>query len=126
MDQSVLSQYARCLNGIEYIATLDKGIERIKEVASWPDGKLPDETQNVFPAFCEYVAFNMGVKYPFFEALYHFLKNKEVHLFKHICDKDFKGYILTYDEAFEMFLFLKQDKVRDILDTYNKLPINTY
>ena len=126
MEQSVLSQYARYLHGIEYIAMLDEGIERIKEVASWPDGKLPDETQKIFPAFCEYVAFNMGVKYPFFEALYFFLNNNEVLLFKHICDKDFKGFQLNHDEVFELFRYLGQNKVRDILDLYNKLPSNIY
>ncbi len=126
MDLSVLSQYTHYLHGLEYIAMLDKGIERIKDVASWPEGKLPDEIQKLFPAFCEYVAFNMGLKYPFFEALYFMLRDKEVLLFKHICDNDFKGSQLTYDEAFELFLLLKQDKVRDLLDSYNKLPSNIY
>ena len=58
MDLSILSQYAHYLHGLEYIAMLDKGIERIKEVASWPEGKLPDEIQKIFPAFCEYVAYS--------------------------------------------------------------------
>ena len=108
---------------------VDDCIKRITNVVEWPEGKLPDQVQHVFPAFCAYVAFNMEIKYPFFEALSFALHGKEVLLFKHICDNDFNSSMLLADEAYEMMMYLGVDEVRTILDiyrSYGSLSSDTY
>ena len=111
MNKSDLEQYAEYLNSFEYMSFMEEGIQRIKRTASWPDGKLPDNVRDIFPAFCEYVAFNVGTKIPFFEVVSYFVNGREDLLFSYLLSKNFNSKILLYDEAFEFLLMLETNIV---------------
>lgn len=117
-DIEVFSDYEIERNGLKYLLFLDKGIQRIKSVASWPNGILPDKIQKVFPKFCEYIAFNMGTLYPFFEIIDFFVPVDR--LFASLCKTNFQREKLSYDEAFE-FLLSFPDDCHSFLDSYGKM-----
>ena len=95
------------------------GIERLKQVASCPDGKIVDDVQPIFGAFCEFVTFNECVRRPFFKILDHILNSRIVNLFSVLLVKNQETDLqLTYEEAFDLFLFLGESRVRSILDVY--------
>ena len=118
MDITELSEFEIDGYGMRCMLLLDKGIQRIKSVAAWPDDKLPDKIQSVFPKFCEYIAFNMGTLYPFFEVIYSFVSADR--LFASLCKTDFQREKLSYDEAFEFLLSFPYD-YHSFLDSYGKM-----
>ena len=118
MDITELSEFEIDGYGMRCMLLLDKGIQRIKSVATWPDDKLPDKIQSVFPKFCEYIAFNMGTLYPFFEVINSFVPADR--LFASLCKTDFQREKLSYDEAFE-FLLSFPDDYHSFLDSYGKM-----
>ena len=95
------------------------GVERLTQVASWPDGKIVEDVQPLFGAFCEFVVFNECVKRPFFEILSALLNNKIGELFSVLLAKNAATESsLTYKEAFDFFLLIGKRQARDILDAY--------
>lgn len=126
MTKGDLEEYAECLSGFEYMSFMDDGIQRLSRIVSWPDGKLPEQVRDIFPAFCEYVAFNVGTKIPFFEAVCLYAEGREDQLFSYLLGKKFTTSILSYDEAFEFLLMLNTKEVRSILEAYGKFPSNAF
>ena len=122
-----ISIYRRELSGI---LNQEVGIERLTQVATFPNGKLVDEVQPIFGPFCEFVLFIESVWHPFFRMLYRFLRGKEDRLFGILLASEKKtGHPLTYEEAFYFFRYISRHtdvSVRDILDVYNKCSHYTY
>lgn len=94
------------------------GIDRLIQVASCPDGKLVEDVQPIFGAFCEFVTFNECIRRPFFEILSTTLNNKMGSLFSLLLANNKSSFSLTYEEAFEFFMLIGKKQVRDILDSY--------
>lgn len=95
------------------------GVERLTQVAAWPDGRIVEDVQPIFGAFCEFVVFNECVKRPFYKILSAILNNKIDALFSVLLAKNTAAESsLTYKEAFDYFLLIGKNKVRKILDAY--------
>lgn len=124
VDAKIIDTYKEFLKSLPM---LKKGISRIHNVITWPDAKLSKDTEDTFLYICEYISFVVGVKQPFFRILYNILSSKIASLFNNLKPSSFKSNKkLTYDEAYDLFVYLGKNDDRDIINIYNKLDSNVY
>ena len=121
MNLKQLSYYEGCLTPI---MLLDRGIERVKEVASFPTGKIPGYFEEEFSAMCEFLAFDEGIRMPFFEILNDAIEGEDVALLNTFEPKKVV-HILTHEEAFSFLRVLGNSRTRSILEASN-LPSNIF
>ena len=57
---------------------IDRGTERVNEVASFPTGEIPEQFDKEFSAMCEFLAFDEGIRLPFFKILNNAVEGKYV------------------------------------------------
>jgi hypothetical protein len=103
---------------------LDRGIERVYEVASFPTGVIPEKFEKEFSAMCEFLAFDEGIRLPFFKILNNAVERKYVALLNTFEPKKVV-HILTHKETFSFLCLLGHRKTREILEASN-LPSNIF
>lgn len=103
---------------------LDQGIERVHEVASFPTGEIPEKFEKEFSAMCEFLAFDEGIRWPFFKILNYAVGGKYVALLNTFEPKKVV-HILTHEEAFSFLRLLGRSRIRSILEASN-LPSNIF
>lgn len=103
---------------------IDRGIERVKEVASFPIGEIPELFEKEFSSMCEFLAFDEGIRLPFFKILNNAVERKYVALLNTFEPKKVV-HILTHEEAFSFLCLLGHRKTRELLEASN-LPSNIF
>ena len=61
----------------ENIPSLDKGILLLDAFVKYPDSKLPQNLDEIYKFFFDYVLFVEGLQYPYFYYLNRILSNPE-------------------------------------------------
>lgn len=97
---------------------IERGIERVNDVTSFPTGEIPEQFEKEFSAMCEFLAFDEGIRLPFFKILNCAVERKYVALLNTFELKKVE-HILTHKEAFSFLCLLGQRKTREILEASN-------
>ncbi len=118
----------------ENIPSLDKGILLLDAFVKYPDSKLPQNLDEIYKFFFDYVLFVEGLQYPYFYYLNRILSNPETigKLLKYIRQYQTDKRLNT-KEAYKLLIHINKDfngneefdMVRGILDAF-KLPDKVY
>ena len=124
IDSKTIEPYKKFLGSLPM---LNKGMQRLHKIMSWPTMEIPNKIEFIFHPLCEYMCFIEGVKLPFFKTLDSVLISKIEQLFNHILSsQSYSEDKLTYNEAFKFFHIIGKTKSRNLLNYYGSLNSAMY
>ena len=105
---------------------VEKGIERLARIYTWPNNDIPDKDKHEFDALCEFVMFKEFVKKPFFKILHANLSDQIDNLYRHLLSSLKEEIpLLSYKETFLLFRLLRKEQTRRLLGSIS-CPPSTY
>lgn len=121
------------MENCEFLARLEAGLNSFDKFIKYPDGNLPTELSDAYPAAHDYILFLQGIQLPFYYMLSKFVNDSECirSLFKDLLSRQsLVKNTLTSEEVYDVLFSLKEtfgkDFVKNILESYAKFPSNIF